>query len=117
MDSPSGQLMQRRGDFPHGSPEPVDSGDDQVVALPKPAHALCPARPIAAGTPGSCVGEHPIRNDPCSRNSILLLIDGLLSGGDPKIGSDAHQPYNKKSPIFNPVSDTGELGSSCDTGK
>jgi hypothetical protein len=88
-----------------------------LVALTEPADAFGPARSVTTGTPGSCVGEHPIRDNPRSRNSILLLIDGLLSGGDPEIGGDAHRVCNKKSPIFIPVSDPGGLGISCGTEK
>ena len=60
MYTASGQLMQSSGDFPDGSPEPVYGGDDQVVALTKPADALGPARSVTTGAPGSGVGEDPI---------------------------------------------------------
>ncbi len=83
--------MQSGGNFPNRSSKPVYGDDHEMVTFPEPAHAFRPAWSVTTGTPGSCVGEHPIRNDPCSRNSILLLVDGLLSGGDPEIGSYAHR--------------------------
>jgi hypothetical protein len=82
--------MQSGGDLANGSSEPVDGDDNELVALPKPAHALGPARPIATGAPGRGVDEDAVRDDPCSRNSILLLIDGLLPGGNPKVRSNTH---------------------------
>ena len=117
MDAASGQFMQSSSDFPNRSSESIHCDDDELVAFTEPADAFGPARSITTGTPGGCVGEHPIRDNPCSRNSILLLIDGLLSSGDPEIGGDAHRVCNKKSPIFIPVSDPGELGLHCDTEK
>ena len=117
MHTASGQFMQSSGDFPDGSSEPIYCDDDELVAFTEPADAFGPARSITTGTPGSGVGEHPIRDNPCSRNSILLLIDGLLSGRDPEIGGDTHRLCNRKSRIFIPVSDRGEFGLCCDTGK
>ena len=61
--------------------------DDELVAFTEPADALRPTWTVTSGAPGSYVSEHPIRNDPCSRNGILLLVDGLLSGRDAKVGS------------------------------
>ncbi len=117
MHTASGQFMQGGGDLADGSSESIDGSDDELVTFAEPADAFGPPRSITTGTPGSCVGEDPIRDNPCSRNSILLLIDGLLSSGDPKVGSDTHHHFNKKSAIFIPVSDPGELGISCGTGK
>jgi hypothetical protein len=117
MDTASGQLVQCGGDFPNGSSEPIYRDDYEVVSLAEPAHAFRPGRSVATGAPGCGVGEDPIRNDSCSRNGILLLVDGLLSGGDPEIGGNAHPVCNKKSPIINPVSDPGEFGLCCDTKK
>jgi len=107
--------MQCSGHLPNGSSEPVYGDDDELVAFSEPAHAFRPARSVTTGASGRGVGEHPIRNDPCSRNSILLLVDGLLSGGDAKIGGNAHAVYNGESPTIHPVSDPGEIGFSCDT--
>ena len=117
MHTASGQVIQSSSDFPYRAAQPVYRYDDELVAFTEPADAFGPPRSITTGTPGGCVGEHPIRDNPCSRNSILLLIDGLLSGGDPEIGGDAHLVGNEKSPIFIPVSDLGEFGLCCDTGK
>jgi hypothetical protein len=117
MDTASGQLMQSGGNFPNGSSEPVDGDNYEVVAFAEPADALCPGRSVATGASGCGIGEHSVRGDPCSRNSILLLIDGLLSSRDPEIGGDAHRVCNKKSPVFIPVSDCGEFELCCDTEK
>src|ERR1700722_15879441 len=117
MHTPGGQLMQSGRDFPDRASEPVHRNDHQLVAFSEPPDAFHPTRSVTTGAPGSCVGEHPIRNDPRSRDGILLLVDGLLSGGDAKVGGNAHGVYNSKSPTIHPVSDTGEPGSSCDTGK
>ena len=51
MYTASGQLMQSSGDFPNGSSEPVYRSDDQVVALPEPAHALGPAGRLLPARP------------------------------------------------------------------
>jgi hypothetical protein len=107
VDTASGQFMQSSGDFPDGSSESIYCDDDELVAFAEPADAFGPARSITTGAPGCGIGEDPIRNDSCSRNGILLLVDGLLSGGDPEIGGNAHPVCNKKSPIINPVSDPG----------
>jgi hypothetical protein len=88
-----------------------------MVAFTEPADAFGPARSVTTGASRCGVGEDTIRNDPCSRNGILLLVGGLLSGGDAKVGSNAHGVYNDKSPTINPVSDPGELGFPCDTEK
>jgi hypothetical protein len=117
VDTASSQLVQSSSDFPNGSSESIYCDHNELVAFAEPADAFGPAWSGTPGSPGSRVGEYSIGDNPRCHNSILLLIDGLLSGGDPKIGSDAHRSYNKKSPIFNPVSDTGELGISCGTGK
>ena len=117
MDTASGQFMQSSGDFPDGSSESIYCDDDELVAFAEPADAFGPARSITTGAPGCGIGEDPIRNDSCSRNGIMLLVDGLLSGGDPEIGGNAHPVCNEKSPIINPVSDPGQFGLSCDTDK
>jgi hypothetical protein len=117
MYAASGQFMQSGGDFPDGSSESVYGSDDQVVALPKPANAFGPTRSVTTGAPRGGVGEYPVGDNSCSRNCILLLVDGLLSGGDAKVGSNAQGIYNGKSPIINPVSDPGKIGFSCDTEK
>jgi hypothetical protein len=109
--------MKSGSNFPNGSSESVYGDDDEVVAFSEPADAFRPPGSVATGASGSCVGENPVRNDACSRNSIVLLVDGLLSGGDAKIGGDTHLACNKKSPTINPVSDPGVLGMSCGTGK
>jgi hypothetical protein len=106
MHTPGGQLMQSGRDFPDRASEPVHRNDYKVVAFAEPADAFGPARSVTTGAPGSCVGEHPIRVDPCSRNGILLLVDGLLPGRHAKIGGDAHCVYNSKSPTIHPVSDS-----------
>ncbi len=90
MYTASGQFMQSSGDLTNGSPEPVYRSDDQVVTLPEPAHALCPARSIATGASGSGVGEHPIGNNAGGRDDIVLLIDGLLPGRDPDVNGNTH---------------------------
>jgi hypothetical protein len=52
-------------------------------------HSAQPAR-ILPGASRRGVGEHPIGNDPGSRDDVMLLIDGLLTGGDPEIYGGAH---------------------------
>ncbi len=61
MYTASGQFMQDNGDFPDGSTEPIYSGDDELVAFTEPADAFGPPGSVTTGTPGSCVGEHPVR--------------------------------------------------------
>jgi len=117
MDTASGQFVQSSSDFPYRAAQSVYRYDDELVAFTEPADAFGPPRSITTSTPGSGIGEHAVRDNPCSRNSILLLIDGLLSSRDPEIGGDTHRVCNKKSPIFIPVSDSGVLGISCGTGK
>jgi hypothetical protein len=41
----------------------------------------------------------------------------LLSGGDAKVGGNAHAVYNRESTTIHSVSDPGELGFPCDTEK
>ncbi len=73
--------MECSGDFPNGPSEPVDSDDHEVVAFTKPTHAFCPARSVATGASGGGVGENPVGCDACGCDGVVLLVDGLLSGG------------------------------------
>jgi hypothetical protein len=91
VDTASGQLMQSGGDFPNGASEPVHGDNHELVTFTKPAHAFHPARSIATGAPGRGVGEYPIGNDARGRDDIVLLIDTLLSGGDPEVGGSTHR--------------------------
>lgn len=91
MYTASGQFIQSSGDLPDGSSESIYRYDDEVVTFAEPADAFGPGWSVTTGTPGSRVGEHPVRDDPCSRNSIPLLIDGLLSSRHAKIHGDAHR--------------------------
>src|SRR5277367_3904655 len=91
MYTASGQLMQRCGDFPHRPSEPVDSGDNQVVAFTEPAHALGPTRTVTTGAPGSGVGEHAVGTDARGCDDIVLLIDRLLPGRHTEIDGKTHR--------------------------
>ena len=109
--------MQSSGDFPDGSSESIYCDDHELVALAEPADAFGPARSITTGTPGSCVGEHPIRCNASVGDSVVLLIHGLLPSGNPKVSSNTHAECNDSGPTNIPVSDHGEIGFPCDTGK
>jgi hypothetical protein len=82
--------MQCGGDFSDGSSESVHCDDDELVAFAKPAHAFRPPGSITPGASRGGVSEHPVGCDACSGDDIVLLVDGLLPSGDPKVGGNAH---------------------------
>jgi len=82
--------MQCGGDFPHGASEPVYGDHHEVIAITEPAHALRPARSVAPGASGGGVGEDAVGCDARRRNGVVLLVDGLLSGGHPEVRGGAH---------------------------
>jgi hypothetical protein len=57
VDTASGQLVQRGGDFANGPSEPVYGNHHKVIAIAEPAHAFRPARSAAPGASGGGVGE------------------------------------------------------------
>src|SRR6516225_9161449 len=90
MNTASGELMKCSRDFPHGPSEPVYGNNHEVIAFTEPAHALSPARSVATGASGRGVGEDAIGCDARRGNGVVLLIDGLLTGGHPEVRGGAH---------------------------
>jgi hypothetical protein len=109
--------MQGRGDFAHGASESVHGDDDKLITVTEPAHALRPTRSVAPGASGGGVGKHAVGCDARRRNGVVLLVDGLLSGGHPQVSGGAHIRINHRGPTILPVSDLGKVGITCDTGK
>jgi hypothetical protein len=105
------------GDFRHGASEPVYGDHHEVIAITEPAHALRPTRSVATGASGGGVGEDPVGCDARRRNRVVLLVDGLLSGGHPEVRGGAHGHMNHCGPTIHPMSDTGKVGLACDTRK
>jgi hypothetical protein len=90
VDNASGQLMQCVRDFPQGASQPVYRDHHEVIAFTEPAHARRPTRSVATGASGSGIGEDSVGCNARRRNGVVLLVDGLLSGGHPEVRGDAH---------------------------
>ena len=110
--------MQCGGDFPHGASEPVYGHHHQVIAMTEPAHALRPTRSVAPGASGGGVGEDSVGCDARRRTGVVLLVDGLLSGGHPKVRGGAHWSYATLAVRqFIQCQTQGKSDSPCDTRK
>jgi hypothetical protein len=84
------------GDFPNGASEPVHGDNHELVAFTKPAHAFHPARSVATCASGRGVAEDPVGGDASRRDGVVLLVDGLLPGGDPEVSGGAHAHAHKE---------------------